>query len=171
VTTLDRTQMGWWNEPGALDEDIAALPEHRAGQARAARFCLARLAEEEAMARATAPSGQRYLWKTDVLTDSSERTTGYCVVSTGNVAGVAEAWGLERGTAPAVADHIARQDPAATLARVSALRRMIAYIVSPRPYGEDFSEGEAAASGNMIYLLVDLWPDHPDRDPEWLESE
>lgn len=151
---IDRTQMGWWNIPGAIDEDIAALPEHRAGEARAARFCLVRLAEEEADARAATDYGAS--WRA---------VPGRATVRAGG-AGEDD---IAVGTAQPVGAHIARQDPAATLARISTLRRMIAYAVGPTRSNDRFFEGEATAKGNMIYMLVDFWPDHPGRAPSWAD--
>ena len=81
--------------------------------------------EDEAAAKATAPSGKRWTWRTDVQTDDDERIVGYCVISYPNPAGVAQAWGLERETGQAVAEHIARHDPARTLRRAAAYRAVI----------------------------------------------
>jgi hypothetical protein len=139
-------------------------------------FYRAQLDEEETAAANTAPSGCRWSWRTDVQTDDDGHVVGHCVVSDPDAAGVAGAWGLERGTGQAVAEHIARQDPASTLGDIAADRKLLVNLeaVAVRTYGGDWSEGEAGyADGIEAGLLVavkiraERFSGHPDYSLEW----
>lgn len=147
-----------------------------------AAFVLARVAEEEADARAAMEAGRQgtdgrwhYSQTRGILGGYgddlivSEVYDGFMVVA-------------DRSAVPMdsrIGTHVARQDPAATLARVEALRALVAlhqpamYDSAEWPHdvvpmcAEDVSrDSEDGASGewpcDTIRLLAAFWPDHPD---------
>jgi len=127
-------------------------------------FLAARLDEYEAAAKATAPSGTRLAWKTDVQVDDDGRVVGHCVISWPDVAGVAGAWGLERGTGSAVAEHIALHDPARVLREVEAKRKILAM------YLDAVAEADPEVVEWMLAVVrteASVYGDHPDFDPSW----
>lgn len=120
-------------------------------------FLRACIAADETVARATSPSGRRLAWTTDVTTDDDGHVTGHSVVSLGDVAGVAEAWGLEYGTAPQVATHIARFDPARVLADCAA-KTGILDVHSPSRY-DDVASLPGGAVGYALMCDEDVSQD------------
>jgi len=135
-------------------------------------FLTARLDEDEATAKATAPSGSRYQWRVDVQTDDDERIVGYCVISDPDVSGVAGAWGLERGTGQQVAVHIALHDPARVLREVEAGRKILAEHVPVRHQGRLMCATCLAACTfwpcPTLLALAAVHRDHPDWREDWL---
>lgn len=144
--------------------DAAALTGHRPGNpdqiAGLIAFLGARLAEEEAAAKATSPDGQQLTWKAGSEVND-EGTLVHWVVSDPDQAGVAEAFGLERDTGSAIAAHIARHDPARTLRRVAAIRRVIERYVR----GQD--DGYLQACLDAIKDAAAIWDDHPGYQEAW----
>jgi len=140
-------------------------------QGEAAAFAKARLDEDTVKARATSPSGGRLSWAADVIaeTDCGDcgrgRAVAYGVVSVGDVAGVAEALGLERGTGGAVAEHIARYDPARALREVEAGRRILERHRHCVPWGNGPCEHAGITGDEPCPDMRDLvvrWAGHPD---------
>jgi Family of unknown function (DUF6221) len=78
-----------------------------------------------------APNTGRLAWSATSEVNE-EGTPVHWVVSDPDPAAVAEAMGLERGTGPAVARHIARNDPARKLRDVRAGRDLLAAILAER---------------------------------------
>lgn len=140
-----------------------------------AAFVLARLQEDEADALAAATCVPDYGTRWDaVLSNSADPAYGYRVVRTSR-------HGVHRSVAgslpSAVADYMASQDPAATLARVEALRALVAHYANAAAWADDPSCPECqrqmyryVAGGLLDALrhLAAIWRDHPDyRAGEW----
>jgi hypothetical protein len=167
-------------------------------------FWTARLDEDEAAALATVipraagdgmtddtaalngtPNSGRLAWKTSHERDE-EGTPVHWVISDPDPSAVAHAMGLERGTGGAVAEHIARHDPARALREVEADRRLIALH---RPEWTDYVDGdgiertsrcpslecgECEPGGSpdnwpcpTVRARIAIWDAHPDYRPEW----
>jgi hypothetical protein len=145
-------------------------------------FLLARVAEDEASAKAASPGP----WKVDSedYAETIYAGDGYnSVVSGGR-------WGGEASCFDKTEDalHIARHDPARVLRQCEAIRRIVeehqvewpepchcgrehtptmpgmckACYSTTRRVGEDFS-----APCETLCILASFWSDHPDFDPAW----
>ena len=117
------------------------------------------LDEDEAAAKATSSSGHRLAWRASSEVNE-EGTPVHWVVSDPNPAAVAEAMGLERGTGPAVARHIARNDPARKLRDVRAGRDLLAAILAER---HDWVAGDEFYSCSQAVDYAGL--NHESREP------
>jgi hypothetical protein len=134
-------------------------------------FVEARLAEEQADAEAAGANGwvageDGEGWAIELdLGQGPDSTWGACV--TCNDSGGNE---LTEETAR----HMARQDPAGTLARVTALR---AVMKLHRPVGEwpvcagcfnpDDEADDQPHPCPTLRAVAGIWADHPDYDPAW----
>lgn len=104
-------------------------------------FLLARIAEDEEVARATAIPP----WTSD----------GHYV---GNHTWIAEVDGPEDGR------HIARWDPARVLAECEAKRAIVGHCASGLANG---SFGESTLAEATVRCLAQVYADHQDFDPAW----
>jgi Family of unknown function (DUF6221) len=138
-----------------------------------AAFLAARLDEDEAAAKATAPSGGRYQWHagTDYPGTGSPGAPVHWVTSDPDPAAVAEAYGLEPRTGRQVAGHIARHDPARVLREVEAKRRIIDHHKPVRHEGRTMCHSCLGAVTfwpcPTLQHLAAVWSDHPDYRQEW----
>ncbi len=88
------------------------------------------------------------------------------MVSVGDVAGVAEAWSLEPGTAPQVAAHVAHWDPARVLAEAAAKTALLD-LHSPSRY-EPADPRQRGADGCALMCDEDVDQDREYSDVgEW----
>jgi hypothetical protein len=138
-------------------------------------FLLARIAEDEAVARAAigtaAFSRQTGRWSFENVHDSfGAIPIVFAVTDAGaktQAANMEAAWEREeRGT------HIARWDPARILAECEAKRRIVELHLTamttpppPDPYQEGLVQGWRDTS--VLQLLALPYADHPDYDPAW----
>jgi Family of unknown function (DUF6221) len=98
---------------------------------------------EEAIAKAPSPSGRRRAWKASIEA-GEDGAPIHWVVSDPDPAAVAQGFGLERGTGPAVIRHIARQDPEHTLRVIAFMRRILGrYLAAPSRTGREDVESLA----------------------------
>lgn len=129
-------------------------------------FLLARIGEDEAVARAATPGPWRWAedpkdgmqsetvrthfddddptsesWPTDVIYATGMHTEGFVRVEPGD------------------REHIARHDPARVLAECEAKRRMVEMIPGMPADWDD--------RDYLLRLLALPYADHPDYDPEW----
>lgn len=137
-----------------------------------AGFLAARLADDEAAALAPSPGGQRLAWHavTDPPEDEGSAPVHW-VLSDGAAAAVA--LGLERGTGPQVAAHIARHDPSRALREVEAGRKLLAAYEAAVSRQAAAAEGRAPAEPEWhiarraalefaVAVRAQVWSDHPD---------
>lgn len=149
-------------------------------------FPSARLNEDEAAALATViphpvgdgitddtdafrrtPNTGRLAWLARSEVDEEEGTPVHWVISDPDLAAVAHAMGLERGTGRDVAVHIARHDPARALREVEAGRRILERHRDDG-YGCQYCErwigpGPCPDLADLLYR----WAGHPDYDGAW----
>jgi hypothetical protein len=146
-------------------------------QAAIIAFNKARLDEEEAAAKATAPPDRRS-WRTDQQTsDDDETVIGWRVTTGRNSAFVAQAWGVGRWAGDRTADHIVRYDPARALRQVAAGRRILA-----RHHEDEHEHGYCAGcprggiQGDLeteidgcpeLRDLASIWSDDPGYRQRW----
>jgi len=127
-----------------------------------ADFLLARIAEDEAMARAAIVDGPQSAGFVDgqrvEKMDDGRWSTRLCQVE-----GVGITIYDEGGHTDEQAAHIARHDPARGLAECEAKRR----IVELFPNHPDHSDGWGNAGGRVLELLALPYADHPDYREEW----
>lgn len=147
------------------------------------RFLRARYDEAEALAKATAPSGERWSWRTDVADDDDGNILYWGVISAPDVAGVAAALGLERGTGQQVAEHIALHDPDAVLRSIAGKRRIVDMAEQQHGYhlpegvndGRDpdeqlRDEGMQVMLAEVLHHLAEEFAAHPEYNAkEWGE--
>lgn len=136
-------------------------------------FLLARIAEDEAVARAAigtaAFSEQTGRWKAvEVPDDYGARPYVMAVSASGactQVANMEAAWERDERTA-----HIARHDPARVLAECEAKTRIVDGWSEAKEYAEDGDlSGKIAETAYYDALRSLALPhaDHPDYRPEW----
>lgn len=128
------------------------------------KFLLARVAEDEAVARAAT----RGPWAAYV--GSVDGYGKQPVVQ----AGFDSAGSLDDSASPENAAHIARHDPARVLAECEAKRRIVdlreraARAAADPPQGaEMLTVSRVAALNEVLRILVQPYADHPDLDPAW----
>lgn len=143
-----------------------------------ADFLLARLAEDEAMARAATwppdggyDSGLAPEWLLDDAGDLRDANLVAITADDGGGAG-----GLMFSVA---GNHIARHDPARVLRQVEAMRRV---VEEHRPTRRQVIDGDGMETVESYFLCdsdMDMWPcdtlralaaiwsDHADYDPDW----
>lgn len=110
-------------------------------------FLEARLAEDEAMARAaTGTVGET--WEEDYY-----RVTGVGPVG----------YDMDAAAIP----HVARHDPARVLREVEAKRALILEFVGKSCYSCSSERGGDDIGDRVAWLLASPYSDHPDFDTEW----
>jgi hypothetical protein len=118
-----------------------------------AKFLRARLDEDEQVARSACGAtieATESLWEAKYL-------SVHAVTSTSTSAEL-----------PAeLADHIARQDPARTLAEVDAKREVVRLAERAYDYHGTFMNGFASALVHALRLFALPYAGHPDYRPEW----
>lgn len=135
-------------------------------------FLRARLDEDKAAALAAdVKQGDPDWWVSEVKATAGERFTVRSRQANRPIARVTRLDGYEGEPAGvldgrAVAEHIARHDPARVLRQVAALRRIVdgcaedvLAVIRPR-YAEW-----------VLCALAGTWADHPDYDPAWTPEE
>lgn len=133
-------------------------------------FIAARLGDEEVDARAAAEESRSQRWKAQKR--SRENFFDITVIAGEGPDDVA----LANGTGVKTGAHIARQDPAATLARVAALRSLVNEHGARKPYPKASPEyaqcarcHEASDYGDnedwpcdVVKGVAAIWASHPD---------
>lgn len=146
-------------------------------------FILARVAEDEATARAAAGGLSPERWSANedggtLVVRTSIGSMGWCF---GGGSGVWQCddpyddCGEYQFLAERESSHITRHDPSRVLAECEAKRRIIdaawcdhEFIEMDRGYGLDRSEmAERNDYPSIIRILAAVYADHPDFDPEW----
>lgn len=116
-------------------------------------FLLARIAEDEAVARAVADlTGESNRWWVDGPAQESRK---HWVYATG-----------EKFKYREVADHIARHDPARVLAECEAKRRIVAAL-GDWDDGYVWSSSTGSRAEDALRALALPYADHPDFREEW----
>jgi hypothetical protein len=126
-------------------------------------FLLARIAEDEALAREAAAQGRvGQTWYAETITRTSrpgERAAAVVVAENGG-----DLWDCEgspdRAMALAHAAHIARWDPARVLEDCEAKRRVIAEIADHGRLSYDYKR-------LMLETLAQPYAEHPDFREDW----
>lgn len=129
-------------------------------------FLLARIAEDEAVARKAYPSGR---WSID----TSKRQVGI----TGDIAAQDAPWRFAQASEGCTAQHIARHDPARVLAECAAKRQImeeLGLISGETKPGADVRRGNPLAANRVarganraLRALASVYADHPDYRDEW----
>lgn len=129
-------------------------------------FLLARIAEDEAVARAASPAPWHY-------GDVESVAGGMLYDQTRTIASlIYEQLGDHDGTiirhllsdeADANGAHIARHDPARVLAECEAKRQIVALY----EYARETGQGPGGYLERALAALALPYADHPDFDPEW----
>lgn len=134
-----------------------------------AEFLLARIAEDEAAARAATPGS----WGSEfggVCLAVSPFTTIAAVADLNLIGIEGYTYGPELEER-ANADHIARWDPARVLAECEAKRRIVTEIYPELDLDNDTLNYEFGATRadpeDVLRLLALPYADHPDYKPEW----
>lgn len=141
-----------------------------------AEFIRARLDDEERDARAAYRPGGNGPWTVDVSPSGRatvwqrrpEREAGSSLPPEVHLAPVIGTATPIAGTAiidnaREVCEHIARQDPAATLARVKALRELVEFCTADTLQ----PGGEAWTADIALGLVAAIWDDDPAYDESW----
>jgi hypothetical protein len=131
-------------------------------------FLLARIAEDEAMARAAVGEHRSEAWH---LGDYDETVLCFPPSSAEKIAWNLENFGPERAaeherwggftTDPDTAPHIVRHDPARTLAECEAKWAIVAAA-------EEFGMWRGGMADVVLCELATVYADHPDYQNEWL---
>lgn len=134
-------------------------------------FLQARLAEDDALARACDPSawGANGSWIRPAQNGAPAAQGRYVLAADGEWHVLAKSYDLTPNT-----HHMARHDPARVLRDVEAKRRILAaYSWALDHRHEDEETGYWVAKGgrstllDTLHVLAAVWSDHPDYDPSW----
>jgi hypothetical protein len=137
-----------------------------------AAFLLARIEEDEAVARAATPGP----WRVD-SEDYAEAILADGAIPTYVLSG--GRWGGEASVFDATEDalHIARHDPARVLAQCTALRAVVVFCddqirqagvnADAEQIERSFDAGAAFVAHNTLRALASIWAAHEDYDPAW----
>ena len=131
-------------------------------------FILARLAEEEADARAAAGAHPSATW----IAGRGFGDEGVIDDPDGDPVALwayVDAEDQLVGLSAADVGHIARQGPAATLARVVALRGLVGLHWSVIGNGEN--DDDRTLAKVTLLCVAAFWSDHADFQPEWVLSD
>lgn len=116
-----------------------------------------------------APNARRLAWQASSEADE-EGTAVHWVLALSDSSAVAHAMGVERGTGPDVARHVALHDPARALREVEAGQRI---LERHKFCGIPWGGGQCDEAGHVVPPCPDLadllarWADHPDYDRDW----
>jgi hypothetical protein len=124
-------------------------------------FLLERIAEDEAVARAATQSEKWWHWPED---NPGPRTAPY-QPPTAYVRAQEDPY-IGRGMEWADAVHIARWDPARSLAECETKRRIIAIAQISLDFADEH-DNEAVDARAVLAALATIYADHPDYRPEW----
>lgn len=123
-------------------------------------FLLARIAEDEAIAKAAAWFDRGALAPTPVWTYAGDE------VEPGVTC---DHEGLSPAVNPEEGAHIALHDPARVFAECEAKRRIVSrcdMVLRGREHGM-FNDGQAVDANDNLRSLAQVYADHPDFDPTW----
>lgn len=118
-------------------------------------FLLARIAEDEAVARAASDAlFDDEDWQVDRDRDVLTERGGALVAT------------AAKSRAP-LAEHIARHDPARVLAECQAKRAVVAVCWTPDPHTQPEAANGKCTECAVLYSLAQTYADHPDYDEAW----
>jgi hypothetical protein len=141
-----------------------------------AEFLLARVAEDEAVAREAVPSITRWLVGME-RTPDRRGVIAHLVIPADSVDSIGRATDeVARTRWLTTAPHIARWDPARVLAECEAKRRIIAFFLgsgnalskTTDPLKRLVAEAIHESHGDVLKPLAQPYADHPDYRAEWL---